>query len=512
MLDVRTAMRRSARFHGDLVAVRSEGRDLTFAEAWSRGSRLANALRDLGANPGDRIAVLEDNSIGAADFYVGTVIGNFVRVPLYRRNSRDSHVHMLQHTQCRVVVVAQEYAHELEGVAELLPGLTVVVRDEGYEDWLKGYSDEDPDPVVDLDDVFVVRHSAGTSGRSKGVAYTHRAWMSATRDWFYQLPPVVMGDAMLHVGPISHGSGYLFLPIWLGGGTNVLEPSFDARGVLEGLRTGGITYFFAVPTMLADIIHRVGGEPQHLPGLKVVMVSGAPISEKTARAAHTVLGDVLYQMYGQTEAVPVTFMGPQEWFRELPGSEPVVSAGRVMPFAELEIRDEQNRLLPVGEHGQIAVRCEGQMTGLWDDPEQTARRLVDGWVLTGDVGRLDDHGFLYVTDRMDDMIVSGGFNIWPAELERVISALPGVREVVVVGAPHERWGETPLAEVLLDDGAQVDASVIVQACREQLGSYKQPGRVVFRTEPFPRSPVGKTQRKLVRESYWAGEDRRVRGA
>ena len=220
----------------------------------------------------------------------------------------------------------------------------------------------------------------------------------------------------------------------------------------------------------------------------------------------------LVVMYGQTEAVPVTFMGPQEWFRELPGSEPVVSAGRVMPFAELEIRDDDNRPLPVGEQGQIAVRCEGQMTGLWDDPEQTSRRLVDGWVLTGDVGRLDRRGFLHVTDRMDDMIVSGGFNIWPAELERVISALPGVREVVVVGAPHERWGETPLAEVLLYDGAELEAVVIVEACREQLGPYKQPGRVVFRAEPFPRSPVGKLQRKLVKEPYWAGEERRVRGA
>jgi acyl-CoA synthetase (AMP-forming)/AMP-acid ligase II len=133
-------------------------------------------------------------------------------------------------------------------------------------------------------------------------------------------------------------------------------------------------------------------------------------------------------------------------------------------------------------------------------------------VLTGDVGRLDANGYLYVVDRVDDMIVSGGFNIWPAELERVIATLPGVREVVVFGAPHEHWGETPVAEVLLEDGAVLDEATVVEACRASLGSYKRPGTVVFRSEPFPRSPVGKLQRKVIREPYWAGHERRVSGA
>jgi acyl-CoA synthetase (AMP-forming)/AMP-acid ligase II len=177
-----------------------------------------------------------------------------------------------------------------------------------------------------------------------------------------------------------------------------------------------------------------------------------------------------------------------------------------MPFAELEIRDEHNRSVPTGTEGEIAIRCEGQMTGLWEDPEQTAARLRDGWVLTGDIGRLDEHGFLYVIDRVDDLIISGGFNIWPAELEQVISGLPGVREVVVFGVPDEKWGETPLAEVILDE------PMVIEACASRLGSYKKPGRVVVRTDAFPRSPVGKLQRKVIREPYWAGQERRVAGS
>jgi acyl-CoA synthetase (AMP-forming)/AMP-acid ligase II len=505
-------MCRSAGFHADLIAVRSQGRQLSYAEAWSRGCRLANALLSLGLKPGDRVGVLEDNSIEAADFYLAAVVGGFVRVPLYRRNAAGSHEHMLRHTGCKAVVVTGEHAYELDGLEAKVEGLRVVVRGPDYEDWLGLFPATDPNPAIGLDDLFIIRHSAGTSGQPKGVSYTHRAWMSATRDWFYQVPPVNVGDLMLHVAPISHGSGYLFLPIWLGGGCNILEPAFSAAMAVDLLENSSVAYFFAVPTMLADIVTHVGGRPLDVPNLKVVMVSGAPISAKTAQAAHEVFGDTLHQMYGQTEAVPVTFMGPGEWFAARPGSSPLLSAGRVMPFAEVEIRGEGNKPVPTGEEGEIALRCEGQMTGIWEDPEQTARRMVDGWVLTGDVGRLDANGYLYVVDRVDDMIVSGGFNIWPAELERVIAALPGVREVVVFGAPHERWGETPVAEVILEDGAELDGATIIEACRASLGSYKRPGKVVFRTEPFPRSPVGKLQRKVIRESYWDGHERRVSGA
>lgn len=512
MLDVRSAMRRSADFHRDLNAVESGGRKLTYGEAWERGLRLANALIALGAKPGDRVAVLEDNCIEASDFYLATAIANLVRVPLYRRNSSAAHEHMIRHTDTTIVVASEEYAHEIAGLDDKVEGLQIVIRGAEYEDWLGSYEAVDPDPEVSLDDIFVIRHSAGTTGKAKGIAYTHRAWISATRDWFYMLPPVNLGDTCLHVGPISHGSGYLFLPIWLAGGCNVLEAKFDSETFLATLESRKISYFFAVPTMIADIVSRVGGKRQELPHLKTVLISGAPISEKTALAGYEVFGDTMYQLYGQTEAVPVVMMGPGEWFGKMEGSDPLRAAGRILPFAELEIRDDSNQPVAVGESGEIAIRCEGQMTGLWNDDELTSTRLRDGWVLTGDIGRLDSHGFLYVIDRVDDMIVSGGFNIWPAELEQVIGALPGVREVVVVGVPHAKWGEAPLAVVFPEPDAQLDEEAIIEACRAGLGSYKKPSRVVFRNEAFPRSPVGKIQRKVIREPFWSGQERRVSGS
>jgi acyl-CoA synthetase (AMP-forming)/AMP-acid ligase II len=511
VLDVRSAMRRSARFHRDRPAVVSDGTELTFGEVWQRGLRLANALIAAGLEPGDRVAVLEDNCIEAADFYVGSVAANLVRVPLYRRNSAEAHYGMLAGTGCKAVVVSGEYAHELGDITARIPGITVIVRDAGYEEWLATFPDTDPDPAIDLDDVFIIRHSAGTTGRAKGIAYTHRAWLNTTRDWFYMLPPVELGDKCLHVGPISHGSGYLFLPLWLAGGTNLLDRKFDAGDFVGRIQRDEIGWFFAVPTMIADIVESVGGKPQNLPTLKAVMISGAPISARTALAGHDVFGDTMFQMYGQTEAVPVSFMGSREWFSEVPGSDPVRAAGRVTPFAELDIRDPDNVSLPVGEEGEIAIRCDGQMTGIWGDPDLTDRRLREGWVLTGDIGRLDENGYLYVVDRVDDMIVSGGFNIWPAELETVIADHPDVVEVAVFAIPDARWGEAPMAVCCVRDGATVTGEEIVRLVVDTLGSYKKPARVDLTTEPLPKSPVGKLMRKTLRDPHWAGRDTRVGG-
>ena len=218
-MDVRTQMRSAARYNATREAIAAGDRRLTFAEAWDRGVRMANGLLALGLKPQDRVGVLEDNTLESSDFFLGAAIANLVRVPLYPRNARDSHVHMLAHTGCRVVVVSEKYAEEIEAIRDELPDLEhILVRDSGYEAWLVRQSDLDPDPAIDPQDYFIIRHTGGTTGKSKGVAYTHHAWLAAGRDWFYLYPPVEPGDSCLHLAPISHGSGYLFTPIWLGGG------------------------------------------------------------------------------------------------------------------------------------------------------------------------------------------------------------------------------------------------------------------------------------------------------
>ncbi len=340
--------------------------------------------------------------------------------------------------------------------------------------------------------------------------------MSATRDWFYNFPPMAAGDALLHVTPISHGAGYLYLPTWCAGGINVLVDHFDAGETLEIFERERIAYVLAVPTMLNLMVRHPDARTRDFSALKVLQIGGAPVQERTAELAYEIFGKVLYQQYGQTEALPATMMLPEEWFGDLTDKKRLQAAGRPFPFAIVEIRDPDDpmRKLPQGEEGEIAVHKDGQMTGYWNDPEATARKLTaDGFVLSGDVGRFDEDGFLYVLDRTDDMIVSGGFNIWPLELENVILTHPDVIEVAVFAAPHEKWGETPVA-VCYRNGRRDDdlmISEILALCLARLGSYKKPTTIILQDEPLPRSAVGKISRKTLREPYWVNHSRRIAG-
>ncbi|NND73917.1 MAG: AMP-binding protein [Ilumatobacter sp.] len=518
-MDVTGLMAQSARLNADRLAVIHGERRLTFGEAWSRGLRLANALLGLGIRPGDRVGVLEDNSIEAQDFFAGAAAAGLVRVPLYARNSPGAHLHMLAHTGCRAVVVAEQYAHEVDAIRHELPDVEhVIVRDAAYEEWLAGHPDTDPAVAIDPDDWFIIRHTGGTTGRSKGVAYSHRSWLAAGRDWFYNFPPMQAGDRCLHVGPISHGSGYLYTPTWLSGGTNVLLDHFDPAATIAVMERERIGYMFAVPAMLNALAHEPSAGGRDWSALKVLQVGGAPVADDTALLGRDVFGAVLYQGFGQTEALPVCMMGPDEWFADVEGSQPLRSTGRALPFVSLQIRDPDDPAveLPIGEEGEIAVRCDGQMTGYWNDPVATAERITaDGFVLSGDIGRLDRNGYLYVMDRKDDMIISGGFNIWPAELENVIADHPAVVEVAVFAVPDDRWGETPMAVCAVADGVDTGDTAVAEEiralCADRLGSYKKPTHVELSATPLPKSPVGKIQRKVLREPYWSAQDRRVAG-
>lgn len=512
-MNVTDLMRRTAVFNADAECTVSGSVRLTFAEQWARGCRMANALLALGLEPGDRVGVLEDNSVEAADFFLGAAIANLVRVPLYPRNSRQAHEHMLTHTGCRAVIVSGGHAVELDRITDDVAGLeTVLTRDAGYEAWLAGHPADDPEVPVDADDNYIIRHTGGTTGLSKGVAYTHRSWLAAGRDWTYGFPPIEPGDRCLHVGPISHGSGYLYVPVFLSGGCNVLLDHFDPAETLQVMASERIAYLFAVPTMLNALVREPSATEHEWSALKVIQIAAAPIADETALLGRRVFGPVLYQLYGQTEALPIACMGPSQWFGAVDGSTPLRAAGLPLPFADLKILDPETQAeLPIGTDGEIAARCDGQMDGFWNDPAATAERMHDGFVLTGDIGRLDANGYLYVVDRKDDMVISGGYNIWPAELENVLTDHPAVIEAAVFGIPSDRWGETPCAHVTVDGTTPVTEDELVQLCADRLGSYKKPGAVVITTEPLPKSPVGKILRRAMRTPYWEGHDRRVGG-
>jgi acyl-CoA synthetase (AMP-forming)/AMP-acid ligase II len=515
-VDVTTVMRQAARLNRDRSAIITEDRTLTFAQAWERGVRVANGLRALGIQPGDRVAGLEDNNLGCADFVLGCAIAGAVRVPLYPRNSAEAHAHMIEGTGCRVVFTDAAFADTVRGLDQKLDCLrSIQVRDESYEDWIAAQDATDPMVQVTSEDWYIIRHSGGTTGKPKGVGYTHHDWVLNCRNWAYMLDRMTSQSVIGHAGPISHASGYLFLPGWLASAANLLFGAFEPAKVIAMMREHRVSHMFASPSLLAALIRHPGAAGDW-PDLRAILVGGAPITDATALHAHRIFGDTLYQGFGQTEAVPISGMDSQEWFGQVEGSTPLRSAGRIHPFVQVEICDSYGNRLPAGEEGEIVAKVEGQMRGYWGDDdlarELTKIRLVDGWVHTQDIGRLDANGYLYVLDRADDMIVSGGFNIWPAELETVLADHPAVLEAAVFGIPHERWGETPMAVVTVFDADAVTAGELLDLCSTRLGSYKKPSRIEITTEPLPKSVVGKLLRKQLREPHWKGHDRRVSGA
>ena len=510
-VDVATIIRRGAREHSAREAVVCGDERLTYSEVFERGIALAAGLAQLGLVAGDRIGVLADNSIVAMDAFLGLGLGGYARVPLYARNASTAHAQMLDQAGCRALIVAPEYVHEVEGLVDSLPSLEhVLVTDAGYASWLSDQSSVDTAIELADEDLFALRFTGGTTGAPKGVPTTHGQFCNQVRDWFYTFPPPGSSDAVLHAAPITHASGSMLLPLWAAGGRNVLMPTFDPKNTLALIERERISYMFLPPTAINALARQSETEPRDTSSLKVLMSAAAPITEDTALRARKYFGDVLYQGYGLSEGFPLTMMSSSEWFANIEGSEPLRSCGKALPFARLEVWDDRNRPLALGEEGEIVARCDGQMDGYWNSAEETAETLVDGWLKTGDIGRIDEKGYVYILDRKKDMIISGGFNLYPAEIENAIAAMPSVVEVAVVGVPDERWGESPLAVVVADSALQEAA--IIEHVAASLGAYKKPREVVISAQPLPKTPVGKLDRKRIREPYWRGKTRRVAGA
>jgi acyl-CoA synthetase (AMP-forming)/AMP-acid ligase II len=340
-----------------------------------------------------------------------------------------------------------------------------------------------------------------------GIYHTVSRWLAIGDEYRWVTPQIDERDRYLAAGQLTHAAVIFLWPMLQVGGRIVVMEAFDPALALRLIEEQRITFTLMVPTMIQVLVDHPDAATRDLSSLRCLNYAASPISETTMAAALEVFGPVLYQMYGQSEAVPATMLLPHQ--HRLPWTR---SVGRPTPNTKITVADEEGRPLPRGEIGEIAVRTPGSMSGLWNDPEGTAARLLaDGSVLTRDMGYVSEDGFVHLADRKEDMIISGGYNIWPAELENAIASHPAVSEVCVVGVPHERWGETPVAVVVPRAGATVEAEELIALTRERCGSVKKVTAVEFADE-LPKSGVGKVLRREVRERYWTGRPERVAGA
>ena len=520
-MDPATLLRKSARLYGSNLAVVCDGRRQTHAELLDRAIRVANALRAAGVGPGDRVAMLGDNAFESLEQIAGLAVGGYVRCALYGHDSPDRHHYLLDLVGARALIVQDKHYRAVARLLAELPDLhtVLVVGDlpadapdgvQSYDKALAGAGADDPQVPLAEDDPHIIRFSAGTTGKPKGILHTVRGWMDMGNEIALIVPNFLEGDRYLVPAPLGHAAGMFIWPLVAAGGACVVMPAYDTARFLELVETERATIAMSVPTVMRMVAEHPDARTRNLSSLRAVIYGTAPAPEATLTAAIGVWGNIMYQIYGQSEGLPLTVLTPdhhivdgtpeqRRWLR---------SAGRPTPNSDVAILNDDGNRLPPGEIGEIAGITPGRMREIWGNPGSTSERITpDGWLRTRDMGYLSEDGFLYLSDRKEDTIISGGYNIWPTELEDALTAHPAVAEAAVVGIAHPKWGETPHAAVVLREGEQVSEAEIIAWTQKKVGSVKKVTSVRF-VDSLPRSPIGKILRRELRTELAPGKTTR----
>ncbi|WP_040494450.1 long-chain-fatty-acid--CoA ligase [Ilumatobacter nonamiensis] len=514
------------RVHGrnrpDHTALVLDDRRMSWSELLESSSRMAQALSDAGVGADDRVAFLDKNGIEHFEVFFGSAMLNAVAVDVNWRLAAPEVQYIVDDSEAKVLVVGPDFAPILDEIADQLPKVRKFVviggghaNHEAYEDWIARFEPEDPGIESGPDGTAFQLYSSGTTGRPKGV-------MLSNTNFFSLLPLAkdiweLDGDSInLTAMPLFHigGGGWATAGMYEGC-TSVIFRELDPAALIELIEKEGITHAFLVPAVLQFMLMVPGVEEADYSSLKVFVYGASPISEDVlAKCVEMFKPCKFWQAYGLTETTgAVVNLPPEDHDPTGPNKHRLRSCGVAGPGVELRIvGDDGESALPAGEVGEIWIRSPQVMKGYWNMPEETANSVTeDGWFKSGDAGYLDEDGYLFIHDRVKDMIVSGGENVYPAEVENVLMKHDAIADVAVIGVPHEKWGETAKAVVVVAEGASADedtAADIIAYARTQLAVFKCPTSVDW-VEALPRNPTGKILKKDLREPYWEGMDRRV---
>ncbi|OPL11703.1 MAG: hypothetical protein AVO39_05140 [delta proteobacterium MLS_D] len=510
---------RSARFYPSLIALACRDRRYSYTEFESRTNRLAQGLIGLGMPKGTHVAVQAWNRTEIVETEVACYKGGFVRVPVNARLSTAETVYVLKNSETRVLVADSAHMAPVLENLESLPSLECLLcidRMPGntlyYEDFLEQSIDAFPDREVQEDELAVLAYSSGTTGKLKAVMQSYGNRMAMIRKAF-MIPGVSIepGDVFAHVGPVTHASGMLLMPVMYSGGCNVILDRFDVETLLQTIEREKVNYLFMVPAMINAVINHPRVAAYDTDSLKGIFYGAAPMSENNIRRALELFGPILVQGYGMTETTSFTTIltarDHVEGLRDKTGNR-LLSCGRPIFETEIRLVDEQGNRVATGETGEIIARGPDVMKGYYKDSELTERTIINGWIHSGDMAREDEQGYIYIVDRKSETVISGGFNVYPSEVEQVLSSHPAVAEVCVIGVPDDKWGEAVKALVVLKKGTSATQEELIEHCRKFLARYKKPGSVDF-VDSLPKNPNGKIARRAIKEHYWTGHARRV---
>lgn len=493
---------------------------LTFAQLEQRTNRLASALLAQGINTGEHIAILAPNRVELVEAEVAFYKAGLVKVPVNARLSLDEVIQILNDSCSVGLIAAPVFAAALIARRAEVPALRLVVAlsdasggeggDIAYSTLLEQGSDSPVSCDLPDDALAVLHYTSGSSGVLKAAmlsvgnrkALIRKSIASPTRR-------AAPGDVMAHVGPITHASGMQLMPLLAVGACNLLLDRYDDQLLLESIQREGVTRLFLVPAMINRLVNFPGVERYDLSSLRLVMYGAAPMAPSLVKRAIEVFGPILAQGYGAGETCSlVTVLTEQDHLCEDGDYRRLASCGRCYFETDLRVVNEDFQDVQPGEIGEIVVKGPDIMQGYWRAPELTAEVMRDGYYLSGDLATVDEQGYVFIVDRKKEMIISGGFNIYPTEVEQVLYNLPQVFEAAVVGVPDEQWGEAVRAVIVLKPGAVLSATEVMEHCAQTLAGFKKPRAVDFVSE-LPKNPNGKVVRRLIRDAYWQNSDRRI---
>ena len=501
---------RNGRIYSNKIALKQGDRGLTYGQLRDRCLRLARSLLSLGRVRGDRVAFLDYNSFEYVEFHLGLPVAGLIAVPLNFRLSPKELKGIISYACCKALIYRSSFEPVIEEMRKELTSVEHFIcldgprgADIGYEDLLSRELPEDI-PSPHEDDPACMLFTSGTTGTPKGATLSHGNSVAALRGLIIEVG-IVPENRFLHVAPLFHIAPLQNLQAYLYRGcTCFLTPQFDPQLTMEIIQGEAITNTFLVPRMISAIFNHTDLGSYDLSSLSSIAYGGAPTPPEVLRRYIQKWGPIFIQHYGASEAGLITVLKRHEHIikDEKRNNEwkYLGSSGRPIIDVRIKVVDESGAEVEPGRVGEILVNSPSVMKGYWEMPHETAKCIRDGWFYTGDLGIMDEEGYLFHTDRKKYMIISGGENVYPAEVENVLHVMPQILEAAVIGVPDEKWGETVKAVVVLKEGQSLSEDDIIQFCKENLASYKKPTSVDFVRE-LPRNPAGKILKNVLKERY-----------
>lgn len=482
------------------VAIVGPKRAISYADLYLASTHVAAGLRAHGAVPGDRVGYLGHNSPEFFEIWMGANEAGCALVPFNWRSSHHELAGLITAARPVILFVGDEFSGPARRALESLPVQPVIVALSDLPAWLADAPSGNPGPVAEVGAIALLAYTSGTTGAPKGVPITNGAFL----EWFAaaaEEPAAAWSstDVGLMVMPNFHLAGtWVSIPALVSGATLVVLPSFEPEQFLAAISDHRVTLTCLVPTALQALVPHLPAYRGELSSLRRITYAGSPIGAETLTALIDNLDCDLVQFYGTTETFIISLLRPEQ--HRAGDAAALSSCGTPMPPVRIRLVDPDGREVPEGEPGEVLVHSPWMFAGYWQGPEATAEALIDGWYHTGDVGLVDPAGNLHLVDRIKDMIVSGGENVYSAEVERALGSHPGVLAAAVVGMPDEKWGERVVGFVVPAAGSKVEPAELTAHCRERIAGYKVP-KEIHLVESLPLTASGKVQKASLRERF-----------